>query len=164
MPVVRRVDVRERRTQRRSTPPRRQEASPGRAHGPYRATRSPSLQGEADPEPDECRTREALEPASRSTDERAQTVDPLRVERKPGEPEHRVDPSEQQGFGEHVVARRDELWQEREVEQRDLRVEYVREPALDKGGAGASRPTRVDDDFGGRPERVTDRADPEVRG
>src|SRR5438105_1333108 len=73
-----------------------------------------------------------------------------------------MDGRQQKGLDQHVVARRDELREEREVEQRDFWVQHVREPALSEGAARRACPPCRSHRSARRPKRVADGPDPEI--
>jgi len=121
--------------------------------GPFRETNAKS---------DERASRDALEPASRALDEPAETVDREGVERQPYEAEPRMDPGEEQRLRQHAVTRRDELWEEREIEERDLRVQHVGEEAL-RERASRLGPPRCRGRAEVAAEGIAQRSDAEVR-
>src|SRR5207245_2511346 len=90
------------------------------------------LEREPDRQADEDDAGEALEPAPRALHERRELLDRVGVGGQPHQAERNVDRREEQRPREHVVAGVDELRQERDVEEGDLRIEHVVEEALNE--------------------------------
>src|SRR5207245_8489330 len=92
--------------------------------GPFRQLRrirpSAAFEGETNAKSDERASRDTLEPASRALDEPAETVDREGVERQPYEAEPRMDPGEEQRLRQHARTGPSELWEDRDIAERDL--------------------------------------------
>src|SRR5439155_259269 len=130
----------------------------------YAATtrRSAPLEREAEAERDEDGTGDALEPRAHAMlrEERREAREDIGVRGEPRDAHDRVRDREEQALPEDIARRIDELRQERQVEDRDLRIENVVQETLEERSRGA--PAHGGVRRGVRAKGVSQRPDPEI--